>query len=173
MICLFNLWLTSLTSIGLVSTAWVSLRISGNMSRSSGQLWLDSNMQLGTVVYDVVVGLVMANHGGEHVWDISHSQAKDALYVCTLPACKYANVDGQRWADKVHIVVQHRIGRIRFHHPPHKVVGIITLPTSLLARAMESIWLYYRRPNRHHDFLLHQHMHCENHAMHPSIQDLG
>lgn len=43
------------------------------------------NTQIGTVVYDAVVGLVMAHHGGEHAWDINHSQAKDALYVRTLP----------------------------------------------------------------------------------------
>jgi hypothetical protein len=127
-------------------------------------------MQLGTVVYDVVVGLVMANHGGEHAWDITHSQAKDALYVRTLPTQNY---DRRMETNKSDLVVQHRLGRIRFHHLPHKTFSTLPLPTSLLTRAMESLWLYHRRPSRHHDSLLHRHMHRENHAMYPSSQNLG
>lgn len=70
-------------------------------------------------------------------------------------------------------MVQHRISRIRFRHPPHKVVGIVPLPTSLLTRAMESIRLCHRRPHRHYGILLHQHLHRKDHAMYPSLQDLG
>lgn len=75
----------------------------------------------------------MANHGGEHVWDINRAQAKDALYVRTLPTQMMMRTND------FDIVVQHRISRIRFRHPPHKVVGTIPLSTSLLTRAMESI----------------------------------
>lgn len=79
----------------------------------------------------------MANHGGEHVWDITHAQAKDALYVRTIPSIKMLTVRDE--LSKSHIVVQHRISRIRFRHPPHKIIGIVPLPASVLARAMESI----------------------------------
>jgi hypothetical protein len=38
-------------------------------------------MQLAAVTYAVVMGLTMANHGGEHVWDITAAEARQALYV--------------------------------------------------------------------------------------------
>lgn len=54
--------------------------------------WLVVTAWLGTVIYDVVVGLVMANHGGEHAWDITHAQAKDALYWFNIASVVYGFV---------------------------------------------------------------------------------
>ncbi|KAF3400641.1 hypothetical protein DPV78_005880 [Talaromyces pinophilus] len=54
--------------------------------------WLVLTAWLGTVVYDTVVALVMANHGGEHVWDINRAQAKDALYWFNIASVVYGFV---------------------------------------------------------------------------------
>ncbi|EED12972.1 conserved hypothetical protein [Talaromyces stipitatus ATCC 10500] len=44
------------------------------------------------MVYDAVVSLVMANHGGEHAWDINHAQGKDALYWFNIASVVYGFV---------------------------------------------------------------------------------
>lgn len=38
-------------------------------------------VQFSAILYDVVMGLTMSKHGGEHVWDITKPEARDALYV--------------------------------------------------------------------------------------------
>ena len=112
----------------------------------------------------------MANHGGEHAWDITHAQAKDALYVSS-PQQKDNNHHSRAYY--IYVVVQYRISRIRIRHLPHETLGTNSLPTSLLPGSIESFRLYYCRTYRRHGMLLHQHMHRENHAMHAPSQNLG
>ncbi|KAH8702470.1 hypothetical protein BGW36DRAFT_117415 [Talaromyces proteolyticus] len=51
--------------------------------------WLTTVTWAGIVSYCVVMRFVMANHGGQHVWDITAEQAKDAAYWFNVASVLY------------------------------------------------------------------------------------
>lgn len=44
------------------------------------------NPQIGTVAFCALVGATMASHGGEHMWDVTAEEVKEANYVGNLLA---------------------------------------------------------------------------------------
>ena len=90
----------------------------------------------------------MHKHGGVHEWDMTLSDAREAIYVRN-----HLTDQGRSWAKYV-LVVQRHIGGICPNHSLHEVVNPSTLPPSIFTATMGLLRLGSSSLHDHPDTLL-------------------